>query len=519
MLTGDIQQITEGPYDCENPVWSPDGKKITFISARFKGNEFTSINDIYVVSVKTNDLIKVTSGNGVFSNLAWSPNGRYLACYGHDDSKKGATLNSVCVISLEDGKTQCLTRDLGMTVGGKTVSDLQVSKRSPVWSEDSLYVYFGSVERGRNHIYKVSTQTQEVTSITEGDCVITGWSKAVNSPAFAVTLTNPVLVGDVFVLMPENDSGHSFKSFQKVCAKDAYALKSAQSWDIRRLTDVNESFLSEVWLSPAKEFQVVSTDGTKIHAWSMKPACFKENTQYPVLLQIHGGPHSSYGFAFSHEFQYLAAQGYGLVLANPRGSIGYGQDFAAATHHDWGGGDFSDLMTVTGEMSKQSWVDASRMGVLGGSYGGFMTNWIVTHTDRFKAGVTMRGSCNRISHFGCGDSGYLRGDFEYKGSPWENPEFYIERSPLFHVKNAKTPLMIIHGEMDFRSPIGQAEEMFTAMTKTGTPTVMVRFPGENHDLSRTGRPKNRILRLKFIASWFNKYLAPIDADYTPELGR
>lgn len=516
IVTGSIQQLTTGPYDCNDPVWSPDGKKIAFISARSKGNEFTSVNDIHIVSVDScdGDLTKLTSGNMVFSNLAWSPDGTCLACYGHDDSKKGATLNSVCKISVDSGTVTYLARDVEMTVGGKTVSDLQASDLGPIWSDDSLYIYFSAVERGRNHVYKVCTKTQRVTGITTGDCVISSFSKAANSPCLAVTLTNPLLIGDVFVLAPENGfSNKPWNAFKKVCSSDPYVLKTDLPLTIRRLTYANDSLLSEVWLSQPEEFETASTDGTRIHGWIMRPVGFRENAMYPALLQIHGGPHSSYGFAFSHEFQYLVSQGYGLFYANPRGSIGYGQKFAAGTHHDWGGGDFNDLMAVVDEVTMNPWIDSSRMGVLGGSYGGFMTNWIVTHTSRFKAAVTMRSSCNRTSHFGCGDSGYLRGDFEYKGAPWENPGFYVERSPLFHVEKVRTPLMIIHGEEDFRSPIGQAEEMFTAMKKTGNDTVMVRFPGENHDLSRTGRPKNRILRLKFIASWLNRYLSPVDDAY------
>jgi dipeptidyl aminopeptidase/acylaminoacyl peptidase len=203
----------------------------------------------------------------------------------------------------------------------------------------------------------------------------------------------------------------------------------------------------------------------------------------------------------------LCAAGYGVIYTNPRGSQGYGQAFLAATHHDWGGKDYEDLMgALDRALAIHSWIDPDRLGVSGGSYGGFMTNWIVGHTQRFRAAATLRSTCNRYSYWGTGDIAYRSGRWEFPGEPWESPEFYLERSPITYVRQIRTPLLILHGENDLRCPIHQAEQLFVALKKQGTPTLMVRFPGESHGQSSSGQPRHRIEELRHILSWFRTYL-------------
>jgi len=266
-------------------------------------------------------------------------------------------------------------------------------------------------------------------------------------------------------------------------------------------------------LSEPEEFWFTASDGVKVQGWIVKPLEFKKGEKYPIILQIHGGPWSAYGnqlMAAEHEFQLLATNGYVVVYTNPRASTGYGEEFASLISGHWGERDYLDMMeAVDYVIEKYPFVDAERLGVAGGSYGGFATNWIVGHTDRFKAAVTMRSISNWESFFGVSDIGTGTLPVHEVGfgkNPWDAREFYQEKSPITYVKNVKTPLLIIHSEQDWRCPMVEAEQLFIALKKMKKDVELVRFPDENHDLSRTGKPKHRIERLRHILRWFDKYL-------------
>lgn len=515
--TGEIKQITSGPYDCREPAWSPDGKHIAFVSARYEGHEFSSIRDIYVVPLEGGEMRKVTSSDTVLGGPSFSPDGKWIAFYGHDNSFRGATVTGVCVIPVEGGPVRFLTREKELQVGSTPGGDMGGSPGArPTWSADSSWIYLSALHWGRTHLYKVHRDTKELVQVTSGDCSILGWKKAVTDDTFAVHLGSPSLIGDMFLLDPrgrETGGGSPWKDYPVEEYSAPGSLRALEPYTVRRITRVNDELLSSVELSLPEEFVAVSSDGTKVQGWLMKPVGLKEGRRYPVALEIHGGPHSAYGYVFHHEFQLLASRGYGVVFCNPRGSIGHGQDYAQAIRHDWGGVDYQDIMSAADYAAAQPWVDPERMGVLGGSYGGYMTNWIVTQTDRFKAAVTMRSTCNRLSQFGASDAAFMNGEFEFDGDPWDNPQAYLGVSPLMYVRNVKTPVMIIHSEEDLRCPMEQAEEWFVALKKTGKTVVFVRFPGENHELSRSGKPKHRIERLEFILAWLDRYLAPKDEDY------
>jgi dipeptidyl aminopeptidase/acylaminoacyl peptidase len=241
----------------------------------------------------------------------------------------------------------------------------------------------------------------------------------------------------------------------------------------------------------------------------MPPVGYQPGYQYPAILEIHGGPHSAYGEAFFHEFQVLAALGYAVVFTNPRGSQGYGQAFTSATRNDWGGRDYEDIMAgLDAALARFPFLDAERLGVAGGSYGGYMTNWIVGHTTRFKAAVTMRSIANCLSQWGMSDIAYFKGGWEFPGDPWESPEFYWQRSPLAYVHHVTTPLLILHSENDLRCPVGEAEQLFVALKKLGKSVKFVRFPNESHELSRSGGPQHRLERLRLIVDWFAAHIPP-----------
>jgi dipeptidyl aminopeptidase/acylaminoacyl peptidase len=511
--SGEIKQITSGAYDCREPEWSPDGKEIAFISARYEGHEFSSIRDIYVVSADGGEMRKVTSSDAVIGGPSWSPDGKLIACYGHDNAFKGATVTGICVVPAKGGSVTFLTREKELAAGSSAGGDMGGSPGTrPTWSSDSEWIFFSALDWGRTHLYRVHASSGEIEQITSGDCSVLGWKKALEDDTFAVHLSSPALIGDVFVL-DSNGGSSPWGDFDEDSGPSPFAIKASKPYTVRRITAVNDELLSSVELSLPTEFTATSADGTKVLGWIMKPVGLKEGKKYPIALEIHGGPHAAYGFVFHHEFQLLAARGYGVVFSNPRGSVGHGQQYVTAIRHDWGGADYQDLMAVTDYAAREPWVDAERMGVLGGSYGGYMTNWIVTQTNRFKAAVTMRSTCNRMSQFGASDAAFMNGDFEFDGDPWDNPEAYLRVSPLMYARKVETPVMLIHSEQDLRCPMEQAEEWFTALKKTGKTAVFVRFPDENHELSRSGKPKHRIERLEFICAWFDRYLSPKEEDY------
>jgi dipeptidyl aminopeptidase/acylaminoacyl peptidase len=238
----------------------------------------------------------------------------------------------------------------------------------------------------------------------------------------------------------------------------------------------------------------------------MKPVGFTEGTKYPLLLEIHGGPFGMYAESMMHEFQVLAARGYVVLFTNPRGSTGYGDDFAGQLYRAWGKHDFPDLMAAVDWAIEQGYVDEERMGVLGGSYGGFMTNWVITHTTRFKAAMTQRTVSNMYSTFGTDDIFFASAEQTIGALPWEDPEIYYELSPISYVENIETPLLIEMQEEDWRCPPEQSEQLFVALKRLGKTVEMVRYPEESHGMSRTGKPKHRIERLRYMTEWFERYL-------------
>ncbi|PYM17966.1 MAG: hypothetical protein DMD81_07215 [Candidatus Rokuibacteriota bacterium] len=277
----------------------------------------------------------------------------------------------------------------------------------------------------------------------------------------------------------------------------------------RQLTDLNREWKSEVALSEPERVRFTRA-GFEIDVWVMKPFGFEPGRRYPALLNVHGGPHTQYGHVFFDEFQVYAGAGYGVIFANPRGSQGYGEKFTRAVVGDWGGGDFDDVMAaVDVTLARFDWIDPERLGILGGSYGGFLTSWAVGHTSRFKAACSERAVNNQLTMFGTSDIGpWFQPAQVGGGMPWDDPARWVERSPLTYAKQVTTPLLIIHSEDDLRCPIGEAEQLFTALKKLGKDVRFVRFPDENHELSRSGRPRHRLARFEFILEWFDAHLKP-----------
>lgn len=239
----------------------------------------------------------------------------------------------------------------------------------------------------------------------------------------------------------------------------------------------------------------------------MRPVRSGRDESLPAILEIHGGPAYMYGHSFFFEFQLLAARGYAVVFSNPRGSAGYGRDFMHAILRDWGGNDYADVMAGLDAALARGGLDGERLGVAGGSYGGYMTNWIVGHTDRFKAAVTMRSVVNVAHFFGTSDTGWWLAVDEIGALPWEDLDKLMRHSPITYVANIHTPLLILHSDQDLRCPIGEGEQLFSALAYLGREVKLVRFEGQSHGLSRTGHPRSRLIRLREIAGWFEQYIS------------
>jgi acylaminoacyl-peptidase len=260
-------------------------------------------------------------------------------------------------------------------------------------------------------------------------------------------------------------------------------------------------------LAPAEPFAVRATDGETVHGWLMRPPRARGRHKSPLILEVHGGPEAMYGWSFMHEFQVLAARGYAVLYTNPRGSKGYGEAFTARIFADWGNQDAADCLSAVEAASALPGIDAARLGVAGGSYGGFMTAWLVGHSDRFQAAVAMRGCYNFASFYGTSDIGPWFGDYILGGPVYAREALYRERSPLTYASQIRTPLLLIHSESDLRCPIEQAEQLFVQLRRLGqTPTELIRFPEESHNLSRSGRPDRRVERLEQMVAWFERFL-------------
>ncbi|HYX23283.1 MAG TPA: S9 family peptidase, partial [Thermoanaerobaculia bacterium] len=275
---------------------------------------------------------------------------------------------------------------------------------------------------------------------------------------------------------------------------------------LRRLTRFDDELLAGLDLTPPEEIVYKSFDGRPIEAWVQKPPGFDPHTKYPLILNIHGGPHAAYGYTFDHEFQWMAAEGYVVLYPNPRGSSSYGEEFGNVIQYRYPGDDAKDLLAGVDELVRRGYVDPQRLAVTGGSGGGVLTNWIVGHDGRFAAAASQRSIAGWADFWYDADFTLFTPSW-FKGAPWEDPADYAARSPITYVTQVKTPLMLIEGEADYRTPPGAGgEQMFRALKYQKKPVVMVRFPGESHELSRSGQPWHRIERLRHIMAWMDKYL-------------
>ncbi len=480
---GAVRKLTDGDWDDLQPTWSPGGALIAFVSNRTDDRERNTVADIHVTTL-AGGVRRVTDGVGSYGNPRFSPEGTQIACYGVAKAIGSSAKNVHLFVfpARGDGAGRDLTEGWDRTVGSTVMSDMRSQSQTlpPTWSADRSRIIFVGSDQGTANVYSVATSGGDVRAETVGPHQVVSLSLAADAKRFACVFSNATLPGDVAA----GELGSS----------------------LHCLTQVNAELLSSRFVATPERVEFTGADGWTIEGWIMKPRGFDPAKKWPLVLEVHGGPHGAYGHGFFHEFQMLAGRGYAVLLANPRGSHAYGEKFSTACVGDWGGKDYEDLMAGVDHALALGWVDPKRLYVTGGSYGGFMTNWIVGHTDRFRAAATQRSISNNVSAFGVSDIGWHFWEHEMgDASPWRDPQKLVERSPLTYVPNVKTPVLILHAERDLRCPIEQAEQFFTALRLHGVETQFVRFPEDNHDLTRGGKPRNRVEHAKRIADWFDAH--------------
>ena len=463
------KQITQGDdWNDSDPQWSPDGTHIAFVSNR-TGREFDEDrnSDVWVIAADGSGLTKISDHDEADNNPRWSPDGKMIAFTGELHERDHP---KIWLAPATGGKASVLA-----------VDDLDLIPGSPEWSADGKAIYFETGVKGENHLFRADLQSRSTQQVTKGPRAVRNVD--FNWPTRRIVYT-----------------ANDFKHLDDIYVADQDGRNE------RKLTNLNDNLWKQFQLAEVERFTYKSADDWDVDGFFVRPIGWQEGKKYPVILSIHGGPAGQYGVDWYHEFQVYAAKGYAVVFTNPRGSTGYGQKFERGISGEWGGKDYQDVMNgLDAALKKYPWLDSERMGVTGGSYGGFMTNWILGHTDRFKAAVTLRSISNFISDEGTRDGSYGHSP-DFGGNVFDRQDFFWERSPLKYAKNVKTPTLILHSDNDFRVPLEQGEQWFRALKHFGVTTEIVMFPRENHNLTRTGEPKHLVESLNWQLYWFDRFV-------------
>jgi dipeptidyl aminopeptidase/acylaminoacyl peptidase len=500
------RQLTSGPFYDHALSFSPKGDEIAFISNHELDPDANNNSDIFATNLQ-GQVRQITQTAGCEYEPSWSPDGKWIAYT--------ATKRDVTTIDSVAEDTHVWVIDAAGGGSRELTSALDRRARSPRWSSDNRNIFFLAGDRGQTLIYGVRIESGftrtlfdrlvpesnqiaaltvqaypfQATGFTAAPLAVSNLSnEGISVITIAFTVSDPNHPTELWIAHPGTSPGRASSEITAVG---------------QRLSSHNDFPARASSLVEPQEITFKSLDGTTIQGWLMKPIGWREDRKYPMILSIHGGPHGMYGYAFNPTFQVYAARGYGVLYLNPRGSSGYGQKFSDGTIDEWGGGDYRDLMAGVDEaLRRYSWIDANRLGVTGGSYGGFMTNWIITQTPRFKAAVSAASVSNLISFY----STSLYQDLvhaEFSSFPWDNYDLLWQWSPLRYIRQASTPTLFIHGEQDNDVHITQAEEMYMGLRRRGVETVLIRYPREGHGLRE---PKHRVDALERTLAWFDRYL-------------
>jgi dipeptidyl aminopeptidase/acylaminoacyl peptidase len=482
---GEGRWVTEGAFDVAFYAWHPGGRTLTIATTLVPDVEAGNREEAYEVDAGGGELRLLASTGGRVAGFAWSPDGETLALIGTDNSAGPASSPRLWL--LERGASgprrllATLDRPIGPGLHGDTTP---MGPSSPLaWAAGGDRLYFAVHDGGNVRTYALDLERPD----TLVDLLPAGWSG--NAGAFALT------GGRLWCVI--EDATHPAEVWE-------LGLGGGPAAPVRR-TDLSTSTVEAWGVQPTEAIRYEGPGGVEIEAFVVRPAGFREGERYPLFLLVHGGPHGAYGRSFSHEVQRHVSEGRIVLMVNPRGSTGYSQDFAHMCIGEWGGGDYGDIMAGVDELIGRGWVDPSRMAVNGISYGGYMTSWILTHTDRFACAIPEMLISNMVSMFGNSDISYYMMAVEAPGTPWDGPQHLWEHSPLAHVGNASTPTLLIQGEVDYRCPIGQAEELFVSLRTRGIDAVLVRLQGASHGGSRIGPPRQRLARKVLIQQWLERY--------------
>ena len=460
---GTARQVTSGDYNHAAGQWTPDGKALLFSGLRIPNAEYSwRQSEIYSVDVATGDVRQLTRRNGPDANPTPSPDGKLIAYTGYDSTNATWIDSKLYVMNADGSNPRVISGNLDRSPSGL------------MWAHDMSGVYFNAESEGSRNLY-FAPLNGAVRQVTRGPIVLSVTDIAKNGTAVG-TMSTGTHPNDVV-------------TFNIANPQPTY------------VTAVNDDVLFGKTVAPAEEIWYTSVDGMRIQGWVVKPPNFDARRKYPLILEIHGGPHSMYNVGFNFARQAQAGDGYVVLYTNPRGSTGYGSAFGNAIKNAYPGKDFDDLMAGVDTVIGRGYIDANNMFVYGCSGGGVLTAWIVGHTDRFAAASSNCPVINWMSFVGTTDGSSWYNNFEKR--PWEDPSEHLKRSPLMYVGNVKTPTMLMTGVNDLRTPISQTEEFYEALKLRQVPTAMIRFNDEWHGTS--SKPSNYLRTQLYLKSWFQKW--------------
>lgn len=481
-------RLTTGDASESNLAWTRDGQRLLF-TTNLEKEPYYSLpdTDVYAIPVAGGTPTRVVSIDGPIGNVAVSPDGTRIAFVGSPNSPvRSYTQPDLWVAALDGASaprnlTAGYDFDMGAGLAGDQAAPRGGRAAAPTWTADGRGIVYATEREGRVNLVRVDAGSGTLSPVTTGDHDVMSWSADASGTTFVTLISTPINVGDLF-------------------------LVSAAGGGPARLTDVNRDLLAGITLTMPDDLWVTSFDGRKVHTLVQRPPDFDASKKYPVILNIHGGPHAAYGYTFFHEMQWMAARGYVAVYPNPRGSTSYGQEFGNLIQHKYPGEDGKDLLACVDEVVRRGWGDPDRLGVTGGSGGGVLTNYLVTQTPRFKAAVSQRSISDWAAFWYTADFVLFQPSW-FRGAPWEDPKDFAERSSITHVAKITTPMMFIEGADDLRTPpTAGGEQLFRGLKYLKRPTVMVQFPHETHELSRSGHPWRRVERLRHILNWMDKWI-------------
>jgi acylaminoacyl-peptidase len=473
---GTPRQVTTREWNVAGrPVFTPDGRFVLFSSNRRPDSEYEpNDSEIYELSLADGTLSTLTDRRGPDAAPALSPDGRSIAYVGFDDRYQGYQVTHLYVMNRDGSGSRVVAADFD-----RDVSD-------PVWSSDGKGLFFSTTDRGNGKVAFVPAAGGGKVEILATDLGGGDLGRPYGGGSYSVSNTGRIAYS---------------MSRPEVPADIALASRGVPT---KALTHLNDDLLALRQLGATEEVWFESSfDHRKIQGWIVTPPGFDPKKRYPLILEIHGGPFSDYGDRFAAEIQLYAAAGYVVLYTNPRGSTGYGEEFGNLIHHDYPSHDYDDLMSGVDAVLAKGYVDKDQLFVTGGSGGGVLTAWIVGKTERFRAAVSAKPVINWTSFVLTSDGTNFFTRYWFAAPPWEKPEEYLRRSPLQYVGNVKTPTMLLTGEQDFRTPISEAEQFFTALKLRKVDTALVRFPGASHDLIT--RPSQLIAKASYILAWFEKH--------------